>query len=90
MLSTNILSMLLVIFNLLLNSLSIIFSSNQLMKLNLKTKPFLNSLKDLAPSSIPTKILKLFMHNVSSQLTELFNISFSHGVFTLMIKTIND
>ena len=46
----------------------------------------LNPSKTISPNSIPTKILKLFI-NVSSQLTELFKLSFSRGVFPLILKT---
>ena len=47
---------------------------------------FLNPPKSISPNSIPTKILRLLI-NVSSQLTELFNLSFSRGVFPLILKT---
>ena len=47
----------------------------------------LNPPKAVSPNSIPTKILKLLINNVSSQLTELFNLSFSRGVFPLILKT---
>ena len=33
------------------------------------------------------KILKLLINDVSSQLTELFNLSFSRGIFPLILKT---
>ena len=46
----------------------------------------LNHSKAICPNSIPTKILKLLI-NVSSQLTQLFNLSFSRGVFPLILKT---
>ena len=46
----------------------------------------LNPSKAIGPNSIPTKILKLLI-NFSSQLTELFNLSFSRGVFPLILKT---
>ena len=46
-----------------------------------------NIILSLNPSFlIPAKILKLLI-NVSSQLTELFNLFFSHGVFPLTLKT---
>ena len=41
----------------------------------------LDSNKSVEPSSIPTKILKLLKNDNSSQLSEIFNISFSSGVF---------
>ena len=41
----------------------------------------------IGPDSIPTKILKLLINDVSSQLTELFNLFFSRGVFALILKT---
>ena len=46
----------------------------------------LNPSKAIGPNSISTKILKLLINDVSSQLTELFNLSFSHGVFPLILK----
>ena len=49
----------------------------------------LNPSKAIGPNSIPTKILKLLI-NFSSQLTELFNLSFSRGVFPLILKASND
>ena len=47
----------------------------------------LNHLKAIGPNSIPTKILKLVINDVSSRLTELFNLSFTCGVFPLILKT---
>ena len=47
----------------------------------------LNPSKVIGPDSIPTKILKLLTNDVSSQLTELFNLSFSGGAFSLILKT---
>ena len=47
----------------------------------------LNPSKAIGPNSIPTKILKLLINDVSSQLIELFNLSFSRGVFPLILKT---
>ena len=41
----------------------------------------LNRLKTVGPNSIPTKILKLLSNNMSNQLSELLNLSFSLGVF---------
>ena len=45
-----------------------------------------NPSKAISPNSIPTKILKLLINDVSSQLTELFNLSFSRGVFIPVYK----
>ena len=47
----------------------------------------LNPSKAIGPNSIPTKIVKLLINDVSSQLTELFNLSFSRGVYLIIIKT---
>ena len=47
----------------------------------------LNPSKAVGPIIIPTKILKLIFNDVSSQLTELFNFSFSHGAFPIILKT---
>ena len=46
----------------------------------------LNPSKAIGPNSIPTKILKLLINDVSSQLTDLFNLSFSRGAFSLILK----
>ena len=43
--------------------------------------------KSVGCNSIPTKILKLLKNDISSQLSELFNISFSSGVFPSILKT---
>ena len=48
----------------------------------------INPSKAIGPKSIPTKILKLLINDVSSQLTELFNLPFFRGVFSLTLKTI--
>ena len=40
-----------------------------------------------SPNSILTNILKLLINDVSSELTQLFNLSFSRGVFPLLLKT---
>ena len=37
----------------------------------------LDSNKSVGPSSIPMKIIKLLKNDISSQLTDIFNISFS-------------
>ena len=47
----------------------------------------LDSNKSVGPNSIPTKILKLLKDDISSQLSELSNISFSSGVFPSLLKT---
>ena len=47
----------------------------------------LKSLKGIDPSYIPTKILKLLINDVLSKFTDLFNLSFSNGVFPLILKT---
>ena len=47
----------------------------------------LDSNKSVGPNSIPTKILKLLKNDISSQLSEIFNISFSSGVFLSIPKT---
>ena len=47
----------------------------------------LDSNKSVGPNSIPIKILKLFKNDISSQLSEIFNISFSSGVFPSILKT---
>ena len=50
---------------------------------------FLNPSKAIFPNSIPTKFLKLLINGVSSQLTDLFNLLFSRGVFPSILKTNN-
>ena len=47
----------------------------------------LNPLKAVSPNSILTKILKLLSNDISNQLPELFNLSFSHGVFPSVLKS---
>ena len=47
----------------------------------------LDSNKSVGPNSFPTKILKLFKNDISSQLSEIFNISFFSGVFPSILKT---
>ena len=47
----------------------------------------LNPSKAIGPNSISTKIFKLLLVNVSSQLTKLFDLSFSHVVFSIILKT---
>ena len=47
----------------------------------------LDSNKSVGPNSISTKILKLLKNDISSQLFEIFNISFSSCVFPSILKT---
>ena len=47
----------------------------------------LNPSKAIGPNGIPTKILKLLINDVSSQLNELFNLYFSLGGFSLILIT---
>ena len=46
----------------------------------------LNPLKSIGPNSILTKILKLLNNDISTQFAELFNFSFSEGVFPSILK----
>ena len=46
----------------------------------------LDSNKSVGPNSIPTKILKLLKNDISSQLSETFNISFSSGYLKNLIS----
>ena len=46
-----------------------------------------DSNKSVGPNSIATKILKLLKNDISSQLSEIFNITFSSGVFPSILKT---
>ena len=46
----------------------------------------LNSIKSVGPNSIPIKILKLLKNDISSQLADIFNISFSTGVSPTRLK----
>ena len=46
-----------------------------------------DSNKLVGHNSIPTKILKLLKNDISSQLSEIFNISFSSGIFPSILKT---
>ena len=41
----------------------------------------------LSRKIIPTKILRLLKNDISSQLSEIFNVSFSPGVFPSILKT---
>ena len=47
----------------------------------------LDSNKSVGPNGIPIKILKLLKNDISSQLSEIFNISFCSGVFPSILKT---
>ena len=47
----------------------------------------LDSNKSVGPNSIPTKVLKLLKNDISSQLSEIFNISFSSGISPSILKT---
>ena len=46
----------------------------------------LDSNKSVGPNSIPAKILKLLKNAISSQLADIFNVSFSTGVFPTILK----
>ena len=46
----------------------------------------LDSNKSIGPKSIPTTILKLLKNNISTQLSDIFNVSFSTGVFPYILK----
>ena len=46
----------------------------------------MNSNKSVGPKSIPTRILKLLKNDISTQLADIFNISFSTGVFPTILK----
>ena len=46
----------------------------------------LGSKKSTGPNSIPTKILKLFKNDISTQLSDILNVSFSTGVFPSILK----
>ena len=48
----------------------------------------LNSDKSVEPNSIPIKILTLLKNDISSQLADIFNISFSTGVFSTILKAV--
>ena len=47
----------------------------------------LDPLRAIGPNSIPIKILKLLRNDISTQFAELFNLSFSEGVFLSILKT---
>ena len=46
----------------------------------------LDSHKSSGPNSIPVKILKLLKNDISQQLSDIFNMSFSTGQFTSVLK----
>ena len=46
----------------------------------------LNSDKSTGPNSLPTKILKLLKNEISTHLVDIFNLSFSSGVFPSILK----
>ena len=46
----------------------------------------LNSDKSTDPNSLPTKILKLLKNDISTHLADIFNLSFSSGVFPSILK----
>ena len=46
----------------------------------------LDSNKSTRPNSIPTKILKLLKIDISTQLSDIFNVSFSTGIFPSILK----
>ena len=45
--------------------------------------------KSSGPNSIPTRILKLLKKDISTQLVDIFNISFSSGIYSNPLKTAN-
>ena len=46
----------------------------------------LNSDKSTGPNRVPTKILKLLKNDISTHLADIFNLSFSSGVFPSVVK----
>ena len=52
------------------------------------TISLLNSDKSTGPNSLPTKILKLLKNEISTHLADIFNLSFSSGVFPSILKTL--
>ena len=50
----------------------------------------LDHLKSIDPNSISIKILKLLRNDISTQFAELFNHSFSEGVFPSILKRYSD
>ena len=63
------------------------FFINPTDKTEIKNILSLDPLRSIGPNSIPTKILKLLSNDISTQFAELFNLSFSEGVFPLILKT---
>ena len=51
--------------------------------------PFLNSNKSVGPNSIATRILKPLKNDISTQLADIFNISFSTDAFPTIPKVAN-
>ena len=47
----------------------------------------MNPNKSVGPNSIPSKILKLLKGKISSHLSDIYNISFSIGIFLSVLKT---
>ena len=54
----------------------------------LNTISSLNPDKYVGPNGIPAEILKLFKDEISSHLSDIYNISFSMGVFPSVMKTV--
>ena len=46
----------------------------------------LNEGKSVGPNGLPTKILKLLKNDILLQLTNIYNLSFSTGVFPFGLK----
>ena len=63
------------------------FFINPTDKTEIKNILSLDPLRSIGPNSIPTKILKLLSNDISTQFAELFNLSFSEGVFPSILKT---
>ena len=51
--------------------------------------PFLNSNKSVGPNSIATRIIKPLKNDISTQLADIFNISFSTDAFHTIPKVAN-
>ena len=47
-----------------------------------------NENKSTGPESFPTKILKLLTDNISIKLEDIFNTSFSFGIFPSQLKIV--
>ena len=63
------------------------FFINPTDKTEIKNILSLDPLRSIGQNSIPTKILKLLSNDISTQFAELFNLSFSEGVFPSILKT---